>query len=286
MELTGVAQRLANFSDAAQLDLARLGTTADAAEITDTAITQPLVVAAALIASGVLDLPERAVAAGHSIGEFAAASIAGVIDAEQAVRLSALRGRAMRDACELTPTSMAACMNPDSELVLAALAERNLVGANVNGAGQVVAAGARADIDALVADPPEKVRVIGLQVAGAFHTVFMTPAQTALAPQIAAASPADPRLQLLTNRDGSVIASGREYLDLVLGQITAPVRWDLCMAAFSDLGVTGVLELPPAGTLVGLIKRDRKDIATLALKTPADLDAAAAFIADHAGAPA
>ncbi len=286
LELPGVAESLARFSAAAELDLHRLGTEADAEEIKDTAITQPLVVAAALLAAELLPIPANGVTAGHSIGELAAAAVAGVIDAEQAVGLSALRGRAMREACALVPTSMAACMNPDIELILAALAERNLVGANVNGAGQVVAAGATADIAALAGHPPEKIRVIPLQVAGAFHTDYMGPARTALAPAIAAASPADPTWQLLTNRDGSVIGSGRDYLDLVLGQITSPVRWDRCMASLTELGVTGVLELPPAGTLVGLIKRDRKDIATLALKSPADLDAARAFIADHAGAAA
>jgi [acyl-carrier-protein] S-malonyltransferase len=156
----------------------------------------------------------------------------------------------------------------------------------VNGAGQVVAAGATADIAALAENPPEKIRVIPLQVAGAFHTDYMAPAATALAPRIAEANPSDPTLQLLTNRDGSVVDSGRGYLDLILGQITSPVRWDLCMARLSELGVTGVLELPPAGTLVGLIKRDRKDIATMALKIPDDLDAARAFITEHAGAAA
>lgn len=286
LELDGLGTQLDQWSDAAELDLRRLGTIADADEIKDTAITQPLVVASALLAAGRLDVPADAATAGHSIGELAAAAIAGVVTDVQAISLAGLRGRAMRAACALEPTSMAACMNPNLELILAALTARNLVGANVNGAGQVVAAGSAADIAALVTDPPEGIRVIPLQVAGAFHTRYMESAKAALAPRIAEVQPADPQLPLLTNSDGTVVDSGKGYLELVLRQITSPVRWDLCMATLSDLGVTGVLELPPAGTLVGLLKRDRKDIATMALKTPAELDAARAFIAEHAGAAA
>ncbi|MDQ2847009.1 MAG: ACP S-malonyltransferase [Actinomycetota bacterium] len=286
LELDGPSARLDQWSDAAELDLRRWGTTADADEIKDTAITQPLVVASALLAAGRLDVPATSATAGHSIGELAAAAIAGVVTDVQAISLAGLRGRAMRAACALEPTSMAACMNPNLELILAALTARNLVGANVNGAGQVVAAGSAADIAAIAADPPEGIRVIPLQVAGAFHTRYMESAKAALAPRIAQLQPADPQLPLLTNSDGTVVDSGKRYLELVLRQITSPVRWDLCMATLSGLGVTGVLELPPAGTLVGLLKRDRKDIATMALKTPAELDAAMAFIAEHAGAAA
>lgn len=286
LELDGLGAQLDHWSDAAGVDLRRLGTSADVEEIRDTAITQPLVVASALLAAGQLQMPAGAAVAGHSIGELAAAALAGVVTPATAISLAGLRGRAMRAACALEPTSMAACMNPNIDLILAALAGRNLVGANVNGAGQVVAAGSAADIAAIAADPPAGIRVIPLQVAGAFHTQYMESARAALAPHIEQARPADPRLTLLSNSDGSVVGSGRDYLDLVLDQITSPVRWDLCMATLSDLGVTGVLELPPAGTLVGLLKRDRRDIATMALKTPAELDAARAFIADHAGAAA
>jgi len=281
LELDGLDATLAGWSTAAELDLRRLGTEADADEIKDTAVTQPLVVAAALLAAGQLEVPTSAVTAGHSVGELAAAAIAGVLDAEQATVLAGVRGRAMQAACALAPSSMAACMNPDISLVLAALEARNLVGANVNGGGQVVAAGSATDIAGLAASPPDGIRVIPLQVAGAFHTDYMSSAQLTLAPRIAELDPADPDRPLLTNSDGSVVDSGRRYLELLLGQLTSPVRWDRCMATFAALGVTGVLELPPSGTLVGLAKRELKGVTTMALKSPDDLAAAQAFIDEH-----
>ncbi len=285
LEMPGLADTAAEFSEAAGLDLIRLGSTAGAEEIRDTAVTQPLVVATALLAARVLTVPAVAATAGHSVGELAAAALAGVLSDLDAVALASARGRAMGEACAITATSMAAVMNPDTDLVLAALAERNLVGANVNGGGQIVAAGAADSIAALVSDPPAGIRVIALSVAGAFHTDYMRPAQQSMAPKLAAISPADPDRPLLTNSDGTVITDGRRYLDLLLHQITHPVRWDRCMATLVHLGVTGVLELPPAGTLIGLARRAVPGVATLALKSPDDLDAAAGFIAEHGGTP-
>ena len=281
LALKGVTDRADEFGEAAGLDLIRLGSTADADEIKDTAVTQPLVVAAALLAVGLLDLPEFAVTAGHSVGELAAAAIAEVIDARTAVRIAAARGTAMGAACAITPTSMSAVLGGDTETVLAALAALDLVGANVNGGGQIVAAGSTPALAALAEHPPAGSRIIPLPVAGAFHTPFMAPAQSTLTTLLARVEAADPTRPLLTNSDGSVVNSGRSYLDLLTAQVTRPVRWDECMATMSRLGVTGVLELPPAGTLVGLVKRDLKGVATLALKTPDDLDKAAAFIAEH-----
>lgn len=288
LELPGIAEQLTAWGDAAGLDLARLGTTADADEIKDTAVTQPLVVATALLAAGQLAPPAGTgtVVAGHSVGELAAAAVAGVFSADQATALAATRGRAMAAASALTPTSMAAVMNPDIDAVLAVLAERDLVGANVNGAGQVVAAGSAAQIDQLVADPPEGMRVIALSVAGAFHTAYMEPAREEFAGVLAQLRPSDPETVLLTNADGTAVASGGEYVELLGRQLTAPVRWDKCMDTMVRLGVTGLLELPPAGTLVGLAKRQLKGVATLAVKSPADLPAAADFITEHAGAAA
>lgn len=286
LDLDGLPALVTDWSQATGLDLRRLGTDADADEIKATAITQPLVVATSLLAASRLHIPAGAVTAGHSVGELAAAAIAGVITSTQATALASTRGTAMQGACALVPTSMAACMNPDTDAVLTALSKRNLVGANVNGAGQVVAAGAAADIAALVENPPTGVRVIPLQVAGAFHTDYMAPAEAALAPKLAELTPSDPDRPLLTNSDGSVVGSGRHYLDLLLSQITSPVRWDRCMSTLTELGVTGVLELPPSGTLVGLAKRELTGVATMALKTPADLDAARAFVAEHAGGSA
>lgn len=281
LELPGMTELAASFGEAAGLDLIRLGTTADAAEIKDTAVTQPLVVAAALLASRALTVPDSAAAAGHSVGELAAAALAGVLDPTTAVRTAAVRGAAMGAACAATPTGMSAVLGGDTDAVLQALAELDLVGANVNGGGQIVAAGSVSALAALAAAPPAGARVIPLPVAGAFHTAYMAPAESAVAQALAAISPHDPQRPLLTNSDGSVVTSGRGYLDLLAAQVTRPVRWDACMATLGSLGVTGVLELPPAGTLVGLVRRDLSGVATLALKSPDDLDKATAFLDEH-----
>ncbi len=283
LELDGIPEAAAAMSDRAHLDLVRLGTTAGADEIKDTAVTQPLVVAAALLAAGTLRFPAGAVIAGHSVGELAAAALAGVIPALDAVDVAAVRGSAMGAACALTPTGMSAVMGGNIDDVLAALAELDLVGANVNGGGQIVAAGPLSALEELAANPPGGVRVIPLPVAGAFHTSFMASAESALKERLAQLTPADPLHPLLTNSDGSVVASGSAYLELLAAQVTRPVRWDACMQTMRALGVTGVLELPPSGALVGLVKRDLKGVATMALKSPADLENAVAFTAEHAG---
>jgi [acyl-carrier-protein] S-malonyltransferase len=281
LDLNGFTDLAADFGERSSLDLIRLGTTADADEIKDTAVTQPLVVASALLAATALAIPGGAMTAGHSVGELAAAAVAGVVDARTAVYIAAARGTAMGAACALTPTSMSAVLGGGTETVLTTLAALELVGANVNGGGQIVAAGSVPALAALAESPPAGSRIIPLPVAGAFHTPFMQTAQAELARVLADIDPVDPNRPLLTNSDGSVVDSGREYLDLLIKQVTRPVRWDACMATMGRLGVTGVLELPPAGTLVGLIKRDLKGVATLALKSPDDLDKAAAFIDEH-----
>ncbi|MEO5831940.1 MAG: ACP S-malonyltransferase [Nakamurella sp.] len=281
LELPHLATRIDGFGEAAGLDLVRLGTTATADEIKDTAVTQPLVVAAALLAAGELGLPPGTLIAGHSVGELAAAAVAGVLDADRATSLAGVRGRAMAQACGLEPTSMAAVLGGDPDVVLAALADLDLVGANRNGGGQIVAAGAAAAIAALQADPPAGTRVMPLPVSGAFHTHYMASAEAALADVVGDLTAADPTYPLLTNATGDPVATGSEYLALLVRQVTRPVRWDLCMATFARLGVTGVLELPPAGALVGLVKRELRGTATMALKSPADLPAAAAFVAEH-----
>ena len=283
LELDGAADTLARMSDRAGLDLARLGTEASAEEIKDTAVTQPLVVASALLAARHLRIPPTAAVAGHSVGELAAGAVAGVLQDLDAVEMAAVRGRAMGAACALTPTGMSAVMGGATDDVLGALEELDLVGANVNGGGQIVAAGQLDALEQLKANPLQGVRIIPLPVAGAFHTSFMANAEHTLRDHVGTLTPSDPTHLLLTNSDGTVIGSGEAYLQLLIAQVTHPVRWDLCMQTLGNLGVTGVLELPPAGTLVGLVKRDLKGVATMALRTPADLDDAAAFAADHAG---
>ncbi|AEA24361.1 (Acyl-carrier-protein) S-malonyltransferase [Pseudonocardia dioxanivorans CB1190] len=283
-------ETVAAWSDAVGLDLRRLGTTAEADEIKDTAVTQPLVVATALLAAARLGahvtLPERATIAGHSVGELAAAAVAGVLPTDAAVALAAVRGREMAAACALEPTGMSALLGGNPDDVLARLSELGLEPANMNGAGQIVAAGPLSALAALAENPPERSRVKALPVAGAFHTRFMAPAEDAVRTHAAGIEPADPERPLLSNADGTVVTSGAEALSRLVSQVTRPVRWDMCMATLREREVTAVIELPPAGALVGLVKRELKGTATLALKTPDDLDAAAALVAEHAGAQA
>lgn len=282
LELPGAADRIALWSKASGLDLLRLGTTATAEEIVDTAVTQPLVVAAALLAFAEIpqeSLPADTIVAGHSVGEFAAAAVAGVLSADDAVALAAIRGAEMAKACALEPTGMSAVLGGDEAVVLARLEELGLVPANRNAVGQIVAAGKLEALEALAANPPEKARVRALPVAGAFHTVFMAPAQDAVAEAIAKIAPNEPTRTLLSNFDGQPVGSGQDAIDKLAAQVTRPVRWDLCTETIRAAGVSAVAELPPAGTLVGIAKRELKGTPNLALKTPADLPALAELAA-------
>ncbi|MFE9958521.1 ACP S-malonyltransferase [Micromonospora sp. NPDC005299] len=286
LDLPGAAARLSSWSALAGVDLLHLGTRADADEIKDTARTQPLLVAAALLAAEHLPMQDVGLVAGHSVGELGAAALAGVLPAEAAVSLAGVRGREMAAACALEPTGMAAVLGGDPDEVLAALAAHGLHPANRNGAGQIVAAGAVAGLEKLAAEPPARARVIMLKVAGAFHTPYMAPAEAALAEVAAGITPADPARILLSNLDGAPVEHGGELVQRLVRQVTAPVRWDLCMRTLADLGVTGVIELPPAGTLAGLVKRELKgegapEIVTL--NTPDDLPAARDLVARHHG---
>ena len=283
-------ERLSWLSAAADLDLVHFGTKADAETIRDTAIAQPLLVASALVTA--LELfPHPADAftkvgavAGHSVGELAAAVGARAITAEQAMVLVRERGRAMARAAAAAPTSMSAVLGGDRDEVLTRLAELGLTAANHNGPGQVVAAGTVEQLAALAADPPHRARVTALPVAGAFHTQHMAPAVGRLRELAAAVSTRDPRTSIISNRDGHVVHDGREVVDRIVDQVELPVRWDLCMETMLDLGVTGVLEMPPAGTLTGIAKRAMKGVETFALNTPDQLDEARSFVDRH-GAP-
>jgi [acyl-carrier-protein] S-malonyltransferase len=277
LELDGTREKLRRWSERAGLDLVHLGTEADAETIQDTAITQPLIVALSLLAYEELEnVPADAPVAGHSVGELAAAAIAGVLTAEDAVALAAVRGAEMAKACAIEPTSMAAVMLGEPEQVVTWLEEHGLTAANRNGAGQIVASGAADAIDRIVAAPLAGTKVRALKVAGAFHTQYMAPAEEALRAHAASITPADPKRPLLSNADGAVVTSGAEYLERLVKQVTRPVRWDLTMDGLVGLGVTETVELPPAGTLTGLVKRQLKGTVTktVALKTPADLAAA------------
>jgi len=278
LELPGAADRLAAWSEISGLDLVRLGTTADADEITDTAVTQPLVVAATLLAHeeaarrGLFSNAAEVIVAGHSVGEIAAYAIAGVISADDAIKLAATRGAEMAKACALEPTGMAAVLGGDEAKVLGRLEELGLIPANRNAAGQIVAAGAVDALDKLAEDPPAKARVRRLATAGAFHTHYMASAQDGYAAAAAAVTTAEPTRTLLSNADGQPVASAADAMDKLVAQLTRPVRWDLCTETMRQRKVAALVEFPPAGTLTGIAKRELKGVPTHAVKTPADLD--------------
>ncbi|MDN5766370.1 MAG: ACP S-malonyltransferase [Humibacillus sp.] len=287
LELDRAHEQLSALGQAADLDLVAHGTESDAETIKDTAVAQPLIVAAGLVVSSALFASRDelvgtgAVLAGHSVGELTATALAGVITDEEAITLVAARGRAMAHASAVTPTGMAAVLGGDPDEVLSTLEALGLTPANVNGAGQVVAAGTLEQVAALRDAPPPKARVIPLQVAGAFHTRHMAPAVEVLAEAAAAVAPVDPSTTLLSNADGTAVAGGAQALDRLVRQVSNPVRWDLCMETMLALGVTGLIELAPAGTLVGLAKRAMRGVETLALKSPDDLAAARTLIDAH-----
>ena len=269
------AELLGQWSQAIDLDLLHLGTTRDADEIRDTANAQPLIVAAGLLSASALELEGKfSLVAGHSVGEITAASLAGVITPVDALRLVRVRGLEMAKAAAASPSGMSAVLGGDREVVLQAILDAGLIAANDNGGGQIVAAG---DLDALAALAPEGARVRALQVAGAFHTHFMSPAVAAFAKFASTIATSDPTVGVLSNRDGQVLTSGSEILDRIVSQVANPVRWDLCMSTMQSSGVTKALEVAPAGTLVGLIKRAAPTIETYAFKSPNDLAAASQF---------
>ncbi|GAA2334877.1 ACP S-malonyltransferase [Streptomyces cuspidosporus] len=304
LDLPGVTERLTWWSAVSGLDLIHYGTKADEEEIRDTAVAQPLLVAAALVSARALfpkdaagaegagnsaeGLPGSARAvlgatAGHSVGEIAAAAVAGVLTEETAMVLVRRRGLAMAEAAAQAETGMSAVLGGEQDDVVAHLTKLGLTPANVNGAGQIVAAGTAEQLAALAADKPEGVRrVVPLAVAGAFHTDHMAPAVSALDTLVAGAPFADPRLPYVSNRDGHVVNSGAEIAQRLVAQVSNPVRWDLCMETFQRLGATAIIEVAPGGTLVGIAKRALPGVKTLALKTPDDLEAARALIAEHA----
>jgi len=284
LEDKNAAEVIGTWSDAIALDLTRLGTTADADEIRDTANAQPLLVAGGLIGALRLfgdDLSAISYVAGHSVGEITAATFAGVLDSVSAMKLVHTRGAQMAIAAKDSNTGMSAVLGGEREVVVAAITAAGLTPANENGGGQIVAAGLLAALDAFAQNPPQGSRVRALAVSGAFHTSTMAPAVPHLASLANSLTVSEPKLPFISNKDGAVIESGREILDRIVGQIAGPVRWDLCMATMAKCGVTGVIEVPPAGTLAGLVKRAQSEIETFTLKGPEDLEAAAAFIAKH-----
>ena len=289
LDVPGVAGQLGAWSELTGLDLVRYGTTAGADEIRDTAVAQPLLVAAALAAAGALfdgALPATGsglATAGHSVGELAAGAIAGVVSVADALRLVTVRGLAMAQAAAIEPTGMTAVLGGDEATVLAAIEAQGLTPANVNGAGQIVAAGTMEQLAAFAANPPAGARLRPLSVAGAFHTVHMAPAVADLSMAASTITVSDPRIVLLSNRDGAIVSYGPDWLSRIVAQVAAPVRWDACMRTMASHGVTALIELPPAGTLTGLARRGLPGVTVAAMKTPDDLDAARKLVAERAG---
>lgn len=281
LELPGVAERLEWWSAVTGLDLIRYGTTADADEIRDTAVAQPLLVSAALVTYEALGITPG-LTAGHSVGELAAAAIAGIVTPEAALVLARERGRAMAEAATVTETGMTAVLGGDADEVQTVLKEHGLTPANMNGAGQVVAAGTMEQLAALAERPPAGARLRALRVAGAFHTEHMSPAVDTLRRITPGMPVADPGIQVLSNRDGAVVERGGDFVARLAEQVSTPVRWDSCMETMTDLGVTAIIELSPAGTLAGIARRALPGIEVVALKTPDKLDSARALLDNEA----
>lgn len=270
-----------SWSQAIDLDLLHLGTSADADEIKDTANAQPLIVATSLLGAHALGVSNFAVTSGHSVGELAAAALSGAISSNDALSLVRSRGVEMAKAAAASPAGMSAVLGGDRTEVLATLAALNLVAANDNGAGQIVAAGDLAALAELSENPPASARVRALAVAGAFHTSYMQPAVQPLRDKAATLATHQMQIDVISNKDGAIIKDGAEVLTRIVNQIANPVRWDLCMETMKSIGVTGVIELPPAGTLVGLLKRAATEIEAFALKSVDDLPAAREFAERH-----
>jgi [acyl-carrier-protein] S-malonyltransferase len=280
------ADRIDECSAAAGRNLAAAGTSLPDEAITDTAVAQPLIVAAGIGAATLLELPFGSVFAGHSVGELTAAAAAGVLDTQSAMRLVTIRGREMAHASADPEGGMAAVLGGDQVEVVTAITRVGCVPANYNGKGQIVAAGTRDAIASLVADPPAGARVRPLPVAGAFHSPLMSPARAAVASAAMDITTSDAADGVISNRDGRLVTSGADLLLRLVDQICKPVRWDLCMATLVELGVTAVIELPPAGTLTAMIRRAAPGIAAVALSSPNDIPAAQDLIAEHAAVPA
>lgn len=285
LEVPGARDFLAEASEHIGVDLVAHGTVSDAETIRDTAVAQPLIVAASLLAWRALS--ERASLndvgiAGHSVGEFAAAAAAGVLSDHDALSLVGVRARAMAEAATRAKTGMSAVVGGTEDAVVAAIESHGLTPANRNGGGQTVAAGSLDALAALAEDAPRGTRVIPLQVAGAFHTEYMSSAIPPLQAAADAVSPSDPTHRLWTNSDGSIVDRGSRVLELLVSQVANPVRWDACMEGFQSAGITGLIELTPAGALTGIAKRALKGVPSVAVKSPADLDSAVSLLTGSA----
>jgi [acyl-carrier-protein] S-malonyltransferase len=287
LELESFKTEIEKYSAILEMDLVHFGTEADADQIKDTKIAQPLIVAASMASHAALigALQDESLfegVAGHSVGEIAAANIAGVLDTEAALKFVKARGEQMARAASLDASSMAAVVGGEQDVVIDHLSNLGLFAANYNGKGQIVAAGSSSKIQDLTSSPPAGTRVVGLAVAGAFHTSFMETAKVELGSLASSIRTKNPKLLLWSNSNGARVDSGDKFLDLLINQVSKPVRWDKTMDSMFSDGVSAVIELLPGGTLTGIAKRAMPGVATLALKSPEDLEKAVSFVREQA----
>jgi [acyl-carrier-protein] S-malonyltransferase len=273
------------YSELIDLDLVHYGTVASQSEITATNIAQPLLTALAFMTFGKLKIEsnESIIYSGHSVGEFSAACLAGFYSKKTAMKLVSVRGKAMAEAAASnSATGMSAVLGGDKAEVIKHIEQFDLVPANVNSNGQIVASGLLTNLEKLSANPPASTKVRKLEVAGAFHSQFMKSAESELEKEFTQVELTKPTCSFISNRDGQIITDSTDLKNRLISQITSPVRWDLCQAKMVEQGVTGMLELAPGGVLNGIAKREMPGVELFAIKSPEDIDTAQAFIDKHA----
>ena len=282
---TANKELIAKYSELIDLDLFHYGTSATQAEITATNIAQPLLTALAFMSFSKLEVNSNSniIYSGHSVGEFSAASLAGFYYDKTAMKLVNVRGKAMAEAAASNnATGMSAVLGGDKAEVIRHIEQFDLVPANVNSNGQIVASGLLSNLEKLSENPPASTKVRKLEVAGAFHSQFMKSAESELEKEFAQVEVTDSNSSFISNKDGQIIKDSSELKNRLITQITSPVRWDLCQAKMIELGVTGMLELAPAGVLTGIAKREMPGVELFAIKSPEDIPGAQAFIDKHA----
>jgi [acyl-carrier-protein] S-malonyltransferase len=273
------------FSEICETNLLKLGTTADQSEVTATNNAQTLLASLAFLSADKLNWEkfQRIIFSGHSVGELSASCLAGFYSMQDAMQLVSVRGKAMAEAATSSQiTGMSAVLGGKKEEVIKHIQKYNLVSANVNSEGQIIASGLLTDLERLAENPPDSTKVRRLDVAGAFHSEFMKPAEAKLAQKFNQINLNEPGFRYISNKDGSVVTKSSDLKNRLVSQISSPVRWDMCQATMKDLGVTGMLELAPGGVLTGIAKREMPGVELFAIKSPGDITAAQDFIDKHA----
>jgi [acyl-carrier-protein] S-malonyltransferase len=281
-----IKSAISDFSDQLEIDIAEIGCNYADNDIRTTDLAQVLIVVNSIISHKLLrdnlNSKNDIVCAGHSVGEIAAGLFSGVYIVDAALSLVRKRGIAMaKAASHSSETGMAAILGGSKEEVINYLVQFNLIAANINSDGQIVAAGGKSDLINLQENPMPNTRVRPLDVAAAFHTNYMDSAKNEFEDFVSTIEVSDPNSGVLSNSDGQKVISGKDFVDKLVRQIISPVRWDLCQESFISLGVTGMLELAPGNTLCGIAKRQIPNVETFAFKSPDDLQGAIDFINKH-----